>query len=262
MSFARLDVFGSVTLAWLEEGKAYPLLSGSFFGAHDIGKTPLPEPFSFLAPIEPVAVWAVGLNYASHIKEMGKSLPKHPEVFMKSPLALQHPLGPIILPRVAREVDFEGELAVVIGKKGKNIPAEKALDHVLGYTCALDITSRDWQREGSQWVRAKSFDTFLPLGPVVVPASALDPRDMAITTWVNEEKFQEGRTKDMIFSVAQVISFLSESTTLVPGMVVLTGTPPGVGAGRHPPRWLKAGDMVRLEIKGIGVLEHPVVDEE
>jgi 2-keto-4-pentenoate hydratase/2-oxohepta-3-ene-1,7-dioic acid hydratase in catechol pathway len=197
---------------------------------------------------------------------MGGSPPERPVVFFKNPASIQHPDEPIVLPRHLRsdKVDFEAELAVVIGKNCNNATLENALEFVLGYTCANDVSARDWQKEwgGGQWCRGKSFDTFCPLGPwIVSPDEFGDPQNKRIQCRVNGDTMQDWTTGDMIFSVAELIVFLSGSTTLLPGTVILTGTPHGVGAGRKPPVFLKAGDVVEVEIEGIGVLRNSVVEE-
>jgi 2-keto-4-pentenoate hydratase/2-oxohepta-3-ene-1,7-dioic acid hydratase in catechol pathway len=161
-------------------------------------------------------------------------------------------------------VDYECELAVVIGKASRNVSREKALDYVLGYTCANDVSARDWQKQfgGGQWCRGKTFDTFCPLGPwLVTPDEIPNPNALKIRTRVNGELLQDSTTEDMIFDVPRLIEFLSGSTTLLPGTVILTGTPQGVGMARNPPRWLKAGDMVSEEVERIGTLTNPVMDE-
>jgi 2-keto-4-pentenoate hydratase/2-oxohepta-3-ene-1,7-dioic acid hydratase in catechol pathway len=206
------------------------------------------------------------LNYRQHAAETKAKLPPYPVVFMKSPAAVIGPGEPIVLPRHLRsdQVDYECELAVVIGKPCKNVSRQHALEYVAGYTCANDVSARDWQRQwgGSQWCRGKTFDTFCPLGPRLVPPAELpDPGDLRIRTILNGEVMQEARTCDMIFDVPALIEFLSGSTTLRPGTVILTGTPAGVGMARTPPRWLRPGDTVTIEIEKIGALTNPVIEE-
>jgi len=225
------------------------------------------KPIRRLAPVVPTAIYGIGLNYREHAAEMNADLPEHPVVFMKSPGSVQDPDSPIILPRHLHsdQVDYECELAAVIGRRCKNVPVGDALDYVLGYTCANDVSARDWQKfhGGGQWVKGKSFDTFCPLGPVLVTADRIpDPQILPIRTILNGEIRQESFTGDMIFSVAELIAFLSGSTTLHPGTVILTGTPPGVGTASNPPRFLKTGDEVAVEITGIGCLHNPVVAED
>ena len=219
-----------------------------------------------LAPIEPAMIWCIGLNYKRHAEETGAKIPEQPVVFAKGPNTVQHPGGVIELPRhlASEQVDYECELAVVIGKRCKNVSPNEALDYVLGYTCANDVSARDWQikRGGSQWSRGKTFDTFAPLGPALVtPEDIPDPNVLRILTRLNGEVVQDSNTADMIFDVPQIIAFLSGSTTLLPGTVILTGTPEGVGMARTPPRWLAPGDEVTIEIEKIGSLTNRVVLE-
>ena len=217
---------------------------------------------TLLPPIDPLAIFCVGLNYRAHADEVKMPVPELPVVFSKTVNALTGHNSAILLPRVARdEVDYEGELAVVIGRAALNVRAEDALTHVLGYTIANDVTARRWQgkKGGGQWLRAKSFDSFLPLGPFLVPAAEVrDPQALRLRTWVNDELRQDGHTSDMIHSVAQLIAFLSQDTTLLPGTVILTGTPAGVGYTHG--RYLRSGDVVRVEIEGLGVLRNTVAE--
>jgi 2-keto-4-pentenoate hydratase/2-oxohepta-3-ene-1,7-dioic acid hydratase in catechol pathway len=220
-----------------------------------------------LAPVEPRTIYAIGLNYRKHAEETGSMIPDRPIVFMKSPTAVQNPGGPIVLPRHLRsdQVDYECELAVVIGYTCKNVSRAEAMNYVLGYTIANDVSARDWQKQwgGSQWCRGKTFDTFCPLGPaLVLPSAIKNPNDLALRTRLNGVTVQDSNTRDMIFPVDQLIEFLSGSTTLEPGTLILTGTPEGVGMGRQPPLYLKPGDVVEVEIEGIGVLRNPVVEEQ
>ena len=224
------------------------------------------QPLRRLAPVVPTAIYGIGLNYREHAAEMGTGLPESPVVFMKSPSAVLDPDRPIQLPRHLHsdQVDYECELAVVIGRECKNVSVEKALDYVLGYTCANDVTARDWQKfhSGGQWVKGKSFDTFCPLGPILVTADQLpNPQILPLRTMLNGRIVQESYTGDRIFSVAEIIAFLSGSTTLQAGTVILTGTPPGVGMAAEPPHFLKMGDEVAIEITGIGRLRNSVEAE-
>ncbi|MDD5200777.1 MAG: fumarylacetoacetate hydrolase family protein [Terrimicrobiaceae bacterium] len=216
-----------------------------------------------LAPIQPSAILAIGLNYRKHAEESGAKIPEFPVLFTKGLGALQHPGEPILLPTHLRstEVDYECELAVVIGRQGKNIPRENAGKHILGYTCANDVSARDWQKQwgGGQFCRGKSFDTFCPLGPALVtPDEIPDPGALGIRTFLNGRIMQDSTTADMIFDVPAIIEFLSGSTTLYPGTVILTGTPAGVGMARQPPIFLQPGDEVAIEIDRIGRLTNPV----
>ncbi len=220
-----------------------------------------------LAPVVPTGILCIGLNYRRHAAEGNAPIPKWPVLFMKTVSAVQNPGDPIVLPEhlKSNEVDYECELAVVIGRKCKNVSRADALDYVLGYTCANDVSARDWQKEmgGSQWCRGKTFDTFCPLGPLLVTRDAIpNPNALTIKTILNGNVMQDWNTNDMIFDVPALIEFLSGSTTLLPGTVILTGTPHGVGMARKPPVWLKPGDEITIEIEGIGALHNPVVAEK
>jgi 2-keto-4-pentenoate hydratase/2-oxohepta-3-ene-1,7-dioic acid hydratase in catechol pathway len=221
-----------------------------------------------LAPVAPTNIYCIGLNYRRHARETGQDLPEQPVVFMKPTSAVTDPASPIRLPRCQRkgpEVDYEGELAVVIGRAGRDIAPSDALAHVLGYTVAQDVSARRWQKHGGggQWVRGKSFDTFCPLGPALVtPDEITDPQQLGLTTTVNGQVMQKSHTSDMIFTVAELIAFLSQDTTLRPGTVILTGTPEGVGVARQPPVFLQAGDSVTVTIDGIGELTNPVAEAD
>jgi 2-keto-4-pentenoate hydratase/2-oxohepta-3-ene-1,7-dioic acid hydratase in catechol pathway len=219
-----------------------------------------------LAPLAPAALLCVGLNYRQHATESNAPIPKFPVLFMKMPSVVQHPGEPILLPRhmASTQVDYECELAVVIGKPCKNVSRANALDFVLGYTCANDVSARDWQIAwgGSQWCRGKSFDTFCPLGPCLVTTDELPHAgNLRIQTVLNGQVMQDWNTNDMIFDVPTLIEFLSGSTTLEPGTVILTGTPHGVGFARKPPVFLQPGDTVTVDIEGIGALTNPVAEE-
>ena len=223
-------------------------------------------PFQLLTPIDFRCIYAIGLNYRAHAEETGMEIPKYPMVFMKAPTAVQNPGDPVVLPRFLRsdKVDYEAELGVVIGRPCKNVKPEDALSHVLGYVCANDISARDWQKEkgGGQFCRGKTFDTFCPVGPCLATADEIpDPSSLTIRSYVNDEKMQESKTDDLIFDVPALISFLSGSTTLLPGTLILTGTPAGVGEARDPKRFLIPGDEVTVEIDGVGMLTNPVVEE-
>lgn len=221
---------------------------------------------SILTPVVPTGIIGIGLNYRLHAEETGKPIPERPIVFAKGLNTVQNPGDPIQLPTAApsTKVDYECELAVVIGKRCKNVSRGDALEYVLGYTCANDVSARDWQYTwgGGQWCRGKSFDTFCPLGPAMMTRDEIpDPNQLKLRTILNGEVVQDGNTSDMIFDVPALIAFLSGSTTLLPGMVVLTGTPQGVGMARTPPVFLKDGDEVTVEIEGMGSLTNPVEDE-
>ena len=219
-----------------------------------------------LAPLAPAAILCIGLNYRKHAEETGAKFPEFPVLFFKGINTCRHPGEPIELPVHLRseEVDYECELAVVIGKPCKNVPRARALEYVLGYTCCNDVSARDWQlkRGGGQWSRGKTFDTFSPLGPCLVTADEIpNPNTLRLRTVLNGQIMQDSNTADMIFDVPALIEFLSGSTTLLPGTVILTGTPSGVGMAQKPPRWLRPGDQVSIEIEKIGTLTNPVANE-
>ena len=220
-----------------------------------------------LAPLAPAQILCIGLNYRQHAAETKMAIPERPILFFKGVHTVQNPGDPIEIPVAAasQKVDYECELAVVIGQHCRNVKASEALDYVLGYTCANDVSARDWQIQwgGGQWCRGKTFDTFSPLGPVLVTADEIpDPQTLGIRTILNGETRQSCHTGDMIFPVAQLIEFLSASNTLPPGTVILTGTPHGVGMAATPPVWLQPGDSVTIEIDHIGALTNPVALEK
>jgi 2-keto-4-pentenoate hydratase/2-oxohepta-3-ene-1,7-dioic acid hydratase in catechol pathway len=220
-----------------------------------------------LAPVVPPVILCIGLNYRKHAAETGAKIPEYPVLFLKSPGALQNPGDPIVLPTRLRsdQVDYECELAVVIGRKCKNVSKSDALDVIFGYTAANDVSARDWQKSfgGGQWCRGKGFDTFAPVGPAIVTKDEIpNPNALRIGTRVNSKSRQNSNTSDMIFDVPTLVEFLSGSTTLYPGTLILTGTPEGVGMAMDPPRYLGPGDFVEIEIEKIGVLSNPVVSEE
>ena len=261
-----LDASGMERWAALgEDGHAYAL-SGVIFEGPEITDE-LIEPKKLLAPIRPEAILCIGLNYRRHAEETRSPLPEYPILFMKHPSSVQNPDEPILLPRALRSdrVDYECELAVIIGRTARNVSRETALSYVLGYTCGNDVSARDWQKMagGGQWCRGKTFDTFCPLGPVLVTSDEIpDPNALRIRALLNDQVMQDSNTRDMIFDVPSLISFLSASTTLTPGTVILTGTPEGVGMARDPRVWLKPGDEVKVEIERIGVLSNPVLEEQ
>jgi 2-keto-4-pentenoate hydratase/2-oxohepta-3-ene-1,7-dioic acid hydratase in catechol pathway len=237
----------------LMEGEAIYAIEGSIFGEFcKVEKVAALTEVSLLAPCRPTKILAVGLNYRTHAAEAGYDVPPEPLVFSKPPSSVIGPLEPIVYPILSQQVDYEGELAVVMGRRARNVPTEKAPDFILGYTCGNDVTARDLQRRDDQWTRAKGFDTFCPLGPYIV--TDLDPAHLAIRTRVNGAIRQSSSTADMVFSVAELIATISQVMTLEPGDVILTGTPSGVGP-------LQPGDVVEVEIEGIGTLRNPVVSQ-
>ena len=211
-------------------------------------------------PIDlPQKIICVGLNYTDHAAEASLQLPERPLLFAKWPNTLIGPREPIVLPSITSKVDYEGELAVVIGRRASRLSVDDALEVVAGYLCANDVSARDLQFADKQWVRGKSLDTFSPIGPVVVPASEIpDPQSLHLKTILNGELVQDAPTSNMIFSVAEIVAFVSEAITLEPGDLILTGTPAGVGIFRTPELLLQPGDEVTVEIEGIGTLTNPV----
>ncbi len=205
---------------------------------------------TLLAPVpRPRATFGIGLNYRAHAEEQGGKLPERPIVFMKLPTSSAPPSGPIPSHPAVRRLDYEGELAVVMGPGGE----------VAGYAVADDVSARDLQKREPQWTRAKGADGFCPWGPWITTADEVgDPEDLALRTWVNGELRQDARTSDLIFGIDAIVAFLAETITLEPGDLILTGTPSGVGAWQDPPRFLQSGDVVRIEIEALGAIEHAV----
>lgn len=216
------------------------------------------------APLVPSKIIAIGRNYSEHAKEVGGTLPTEPLIFAKLPSSIIGPNRPITWrTSITQQVDWEGELAVVIGKRARNVSEEDAMNYVFGYTIANDITARDLQRvKDSQWTRAKGLDTFCPLGPCIVTRDEIaDPHELALKTVVNGETRQDGNTRDMIFRIPSLIAYVSRMFTLEAGDLILTGTPSGVGQGMNPPTFLNDGDTVTITIEGIGELSNPCVIE-
>ena len=214
-----------------------------------------------LAPIDPVNIVALGFNYKEHAKESKDKVPQQPAFFLKSTSALNHPLSNIIIPAMAPDnVDYEAELAIVIAKEAKNISEKEAKDHILGYTCANDVSARDCQFSDPQWTRGKSFDTFAPLGPWV-ETEIENPDNLKIQSRLNGKIMQDANTSMFVFNIEKIVSYLSHCMTLLPGTVILTGTPAGCGFARKPPVFLKEGDTIEIEIEKIGILKNTVVKE-
>jgi 2-keto-4-pentenoate hydratase/2-oxohepta-3-ene-1,7-dioic acid hydratase in catechol pathway len=240
-------------------GARMPMATGPVVPLSDVKlEAPLPRPLRNL--------WCVGRNYHAHAKELretvfkdsAKAVDQWPIVFTKVPECVIATGDTVRLPgaAVSSQIDFEAELALVIGKGGKNISRADALSHVFGWTIVNDVTARDVQMRHQQWDMGKSFDTFCPMGPWIVTADALDGTDTRVRCWVNDEPRQDARTTDLIFDIPMLIETVSRGITLYPGDVIATGTPAGVGMGLNPPSWLKAGDVVRIEIDGIGTLSN------
>ena len=215
------------------------------------------------APIpNPDKILCIGLNYADHAAESGQPLPDYPIVFSKYSNTVIGSGDAIVLPKVTDQVDYEAELGFVIGKRARHVSEADALEYVAGYLNVNDVSARDYQTRTSQWTMGKSFDTFAPMGPALVTADELpDPHNLAIRLWIGDDTLQDSSTSQLIFSVPQLLADISEVMTLEPGDIVSTGTPPGVGAARTPPRWLRPGETVNMEIEGLGVLSNLVVAE-
>jgi 5-carboxymethyl-2-hydroxymuconate isomerase len=266
LKVARIQVNGSAPVAAVErDGALHPLdhdVDALIAGAAPGGPGPAVDGATRLAPVAPGKVVAIGLNYLDHIRETGLDRPAKPLVFAKFPTSVIGDGADIRLPLdVTERVDWEVELAAVIGRTARDVAVEDALDHVYGYTVANDVSARDLQQSDGQWVRAKSLDTFCPLGPVLVTADEIpDPQALHLVCRVNGEVVQDATTDLMVFGVAELISFCSRSFTLEPGDVLLTGTPWGCGEFMDPRRSLAPGDVVECEIDGIGVLRNPVVE--
>lgn len=245
----------------LAEGQSLPKTTDRTFDIKDVQlDAPLPRPLRNL--------WCVGRNYHAHAKELSASVFKDndanpeswPIVFTKVPECVVGPHDAVHVPReVSEQIDYEAELAVVIGKGGKNITKTAALEHVFGYTVVNDVTARDVQMRHQQWDLGKSFDTFCPMGPWIVTADELDGTKTRVRCWVNGELRQDGPTENMIFDIPTLIETISRGITLFPGDVIATGTPAGVGMGLKPPRYLRAGDVVRIEVDGLGAIENKFV---
>jgi 2-keto-4-pentenoate hydratase/2-oxohepta-3-ene-1,7-dioic acid hydratase in catechol pathway len=245
------EVRGEQVVAFTEEGltvldclsqKSTPAADGPSFALADV---------TLLAPVpRPRAIFGIGMNYADHVAEIGATPPETPIVFMKLPSSAAPPTASVPCPEVVKRLDYEGELAVVMGASGQ----------VAGYAVANDLTARDLQKRELQWTRAKGADAFCPYGPWITTAEEIpDPHGLWLRTWVNGELRQDSSTSNLIFDIPTLVAFISEACTLEPGDLILTGTPSGVGMGMDPPRFLGSGDVVRIEIEGLGAIEHAIV---
>ncbi len=252
MNLVRCRYAGRVWTGRVGEGTVY--LLPDLFRPEEVGRplAPLSE-VELLPPVLPSKVLAVGRNYAAHAAELDNPPPEEPILFLKPPSAVIGPGEAIVLPALSQRVDYEAEVAVVIGRRCRNVQAADALSYILGYTCANDVTARDLQRRDHQWTRGKGFDTFCPLGPWIVPG--LDPTGLEVIGRVNGEVRQHGHTRDLLFPIPDLIAYIAAVMTLAPGDILLTGTPAGVGP-------LQPGDLVEVEVSGVGVLRNPVVAEE
>jgi 2-keto-4-pentenoate hydratase/2-oxohepta-3-ene-1,7-dioic acid hydratase in catechol pathway len=279
MRLARIRTDTGTFLARLDGDKAVPLVEeddrpgldplrvllatgADVSTAAAIGATIDLADATLLSPVRaPQKVVAIGLNYADHARESGTTPPEKPMVFVKTPNSIIGPDEPIVIdPGLTSQVDYEAELAVVMGRRASQVTEADALSHVLGYTLCNDVSARDAQFADVQWVRGKSFDTFCPLGPWITTADEVpDPQALAIRCRVNGDLLQDSTTAEMIFGVAHLISYLSQGITLEPGDVIATGTPFGVGFARTPPIFLRPGDSVEVEVESLGILRNPVV---
>jgi 2-keto-4-pentenoate hydratase/2-oxohepta-3-ene-1,7-dioic acid hydratase in catechol pathway len=250
------EAFGSIR-GLLESGDN----AISFVRTLVAGKFTIPlNQVELAAPVFPKKIVAIGLNYLDHAHEAGMEIPKTPLCFAKFTSSLSGPFDPILLPAEDAQVDYEGELGVVIGQRAHRVTEADAMKHVAGYVAFNDVSARKWQFEDGQWIRGKSCDSFAPNGPWIVTAEEIpDPGSLRITTRVNGEVLQDSNTKQLIFSVAKLVSYFSHSFTLEPGDIFATGTPPGVGVARKPPRFLQDGDVVEVEIENIGTIRNRVV---
>lgn len=242
--------------------ETYVEAEGDLYSGLRPGSQPA-EISKILAPLVPSQIFGIGLNYRKHAEETNAAIPQFPVLFFKNAASLQNPGDPILIPTTLKseQVDYECELVVVIGKTAKNVSKADAFKYILGYTIGNDVSARDWQKNGGagQWCRGKSFDTHTPIGPVLFTTDEVPhPNNLGIKTILNGETVQNSNTSDMIFDIPSIIEFLSASTTLLPGTIILTGTPSGVGMARNPQVWLKPGDTVTIEIEGLGSLTNPV----
>ncbi len=253
MKLLRYQTSDGPTYGSLKQDGSVNAIQGDPFHEFTVGGTVGSyDELEILAPVVPGKIIAVGLNYRAHAAEVNMEIPTFPMLFFKPPSSVIGPGESIVLPRSSEQVEHECELALVIGRRTRNVSEDEALDCLLGYTAANDVSARDWQARENQWVRAKSFDTFLPLGPVIV--SDLNPDSLKVSTRVNGKTAQDSNTSDMIFACAFLIQEISQVMTLEPGDVIITGTPQGVGPITH-------GDTVEVEVENVGVLSNPAVAE-
>jgi 2-keto-4-pentenoate hydratase/2-oxohepta-3-ene-1,7-dioic acid hydratase in catechol pathway len=242
-------IFRTPTGYLAEEAGVFRALDGELFGDWRAG-APVPAPTTVLAPVTPSKIVCIGLNYKDHAAEQGKPLPAEPLIFLKPSTAIVNPGEAIVIPAGVGRVDYESELAVVIGRRATKVAEADALAHVLGYTCMNDVTARDLQKKDGRYTRAKGFDTFAPLGPCI--ATGLSPDDLGVTGTLNDVVRQDSSTRELIFPVATLIAYISRIMTLLPGDIVSTGTPAGIGP-------LQPGDEIVVRVEGIGELRNPVV---
>jgi len=264
MKFIRfISKYDKSEIGVLQDDSSIEIIRGDLLGEYKkTGETcHAEEIMQYLPPVVPPNIFALGLNYREHAQETNAEIPKAPLIFIKATTSLNAHQCPIILPQpAAQEVDYEAELVIVIGKKCRTIKPEEASEYIFGYTCGNDVTARDCQKRlDKQWARSKSFDTFAPTGPVL--ETELDPGNLRIRSLLNGEVMQDSTTADLIFSAPEIVSYFSQNFTLLPGTLIFTGTPPGVGMARTPPRFLQPGDKIEIEVEGIGRLENTVQAE-
>jgi 2-keto-4-pentenoate hydratase/2-oxohepta-3-ene-1,7-dioic acid hydratase in catechol pathway len=254
MQIVRFELQGRSGYAVLEGEKLLPLWENPFAGITETGETLILGEATLLAPCEPSKIVALGLNYRDHAVEFGHPVPEEPLIFLKPSTAVIGPEANIIYPRMSRRVDYEAELAVIIGKTAHRVEEGQALDYVLGYTCFNDVTARDLQKKDGLFTRAKGFDTFAAMGPWI-ETDIGDPDNVMVEAYLNGEQRQHANTNNMVFGVRRLISFISQVMTLLPGDVIATGTPSGIGP-------MRPGDVVEVKVEGIGTLRNRVLAEE
>ncbi len=254
MRLLRFAHEGRIGYGTYEDELIHPIWSPPFVGIVKTGEAFPLEEVTLLAPCEPTKIIALGLNYHDHAAEFGRQVPDEPLIFIKPSTAVIGPEADIVYPKMSRRVDYEAELAAVIGKPARKVPEGQTLDYVLGYTCFNDVTARDLQKKDGLFTRAKGFDTFAALGPWLETEIA-DPDNLSVEGYLNGELKQHSNTNNMVFGVRRLISFISQIMTLLPGDVIATGTPAGVGP-------MQPGDVVEVRVEGIGTLRNRVVSEE
>jgi len=258
MKIVRFYLRGKKRYGVLEDDQVFVAEGDPFKGLKTSSRSFPLDSIRLLPPVEPPNIICVGLNYRKHARESKSPIPEVPQLFLKPTTTIIGPEERIVLPEMDPDrVDYEAELAIVIGKLAGGVTEDKALEYVAGYTCANDVSARGCQFADMQWTRGKSFDTFCPVGPVV-ETSIEEPDRLRIQCRLNGNTLQDSNTSDMIFSVRRIVSFVSKCFTLLPGTLILTGTPEGVGFARNPPVFLRDGDVVEVEIEGIGILRNPV----
>ncbi len=259
MKIARVEHEGNTYYGVVQDDRVKLFIGDPSGAMAEVGLTPPLTECKLLAPVMPPNIIAIGLNYRRHAAESQMEIPKQPLMFLKANTSVIGPHDPIVLPHMAPDqVDYEAELCIVIGRTARNVSEADALDYVFGYTCGNDVSARDCQFGDKQWARGKSFDTFCPLGPWI-ETDIPDPENLGIRAVLNGQVMQDSSTSDLIFGCRQLVSFLSHHLTLLPGTVIMTGTPEGVGFPRNPPVYLKPGDVIEIEIDGIGKISNPVV---